>query len=72
MDVVELLFELWRSHKGKFIGVICGLIFALFVISYGFWKALFICLCILVGFYLGKKVDSKIDIRKSVEDLFRD
>ena len=72
MDVAEILIELWHNHKGKFIGVVCGLIFSLFVISFGFWKALFIFFCILVGFYLGKKVDSKIDIRKSVEDMFRD
>ena len=71
MDMAELLIELWRSHRGKIIGVICGLIFALLVIEHGFLKALFICLCILVGLYAGKKIDSKIDIRKSVEDLFR-
>jgi uncharacterized membrane protein len=71
MNVAELLTGLWRDHRGKIIGVIIGLIFALFVISYGFLEALFICLCIAVGLYLGKKIDDKVNIRQSVEDLFR-
>jgi uncharacterized membrane protein len=71
MDVGELLINLWRNHKGKIIGISCGLVFALFVIRYGFFQALFICLCIAVGLLIGKKIDSKIDIRQSLEDLFR-
>jgi len=71
MNTAELLINLWRNHRGKIIGAICGLIFALLVIRFGFMWALFICLCIAVGLFFGKKVDSKIDIRKSVEDLFR-
>ncbi|MCL1905888.1 MAG: DUF2273 domain-containing protein [Clostridiales bacterium] len=71
MDAAEFLLDLWRNHKGKIIGVTCGLVFALFVIRYGFFPALFICLCIAAGLYIGKKIDSKVNIRQSVEDLFR-
>jgi uncharacterized membrane protein len=70
MDAAELLVNLWRNHKGKIIGVVCGLIFALLVIRFGWW-ALFICLCIAVGLYVGKKIDAKVNIRQSIEDLFK-
>ena len=71
MDAAEWLIDLWRNHKGKVIGVICGLIFALLVIKYTFLWALFICLCMAAGLFIGKKIDSKVDIRQSVEDLFK-
>jgi uncharacterized membrane protein len=70
MEEGELL-KLWRNHKGKILGVAGGLVFAIFVISYGFFKALFICLCIVVGLYVGKKIDAKVNIRQSLEDLFK-
>jgi len=71
MEAEEFLLNLWRNHKGKIIGALCGLVFALFVISFGFFEALFICLCIAVGLFIGKKIDAKINIRQSVEDIFR-
>jgi len=71
MDTVELLFNIWRNHKGKIIGVIIGLIFAIFVTSFGFFEALFICFCIGAGFFIGKKIDAKVNIRQSMDDIFR-
>ena len=71
MDAAELLVNMWRNHKGKIIGAACGLIFALFVIRFGFFQALFICLCIAVGLYLGKKIDARGNIKQSVEDIFK-
>jgi len=71
MDVAEFLVYIWRNHRGKMIGVALGLIFALFVISYGFFEALFICFCIAVGLYVGKKIDDKMNNRRSSDDIFR-
>ncbi|MCL1816631.1 MAG: DUF2273 domain-containing protein [Clostridiales bacterium] len=67
MDELELLVNLWRNHKGKIIGMFLGLLFAIFIIliSMGFFQALFICLCIAVGFYLGMRIDSKFNKRLS-------
>jgi len=71
MDVAGLIINLWTNHKGKIIGAAIGLVFALFVISYGFFQALFIFICVAAGIYIGKKIDSKVNIRQSVEDIFR-
>lgn len=58
----EKLFKLYGSHKGETIGTVCGLIFALFVIIIGFWKTLFIGLCMFVGYYIGKKFTNKEEL----------
>ncbi|MCL1976221.1 MAG: DUF2273 domain-containing protein [Firmicutes bacterium] len=67
----EFFIKLWHNHKGKIIGVLGGLVFALFVISFGFLEALFICICIALGFYLGKRIDMKINHRQSTDDIFK-
>ena len=71
METAELLINLWRNHKGKIIGAICGLIFALFVIIFGFFQALFICICFAAGIYIGKMIDAKVNLRQSVADLLK-
>ncbi len=60
-----------REHKWTIICACIGLIFALCVIAYGFWKALFICLCIAVGIYVGKKLDEKWNIGESMSRIFK-
>ena len=72
MDWYSLWMEIWHNNKGKIIGIIAALLFALFVISVGFWKTIFIFICILIGFYIGKKIDDKINIKESIEKLFKD
>ena len=55
----------------KIILAVCGLFFALLAIKYSFLKAVFIFLCIGLGIWLGRFLDKKTNIRKSVEDFFR-
>lgn len=49
------------NHRGKAIGLILGLIAGILVINYGFWKTLFIVVCIIGGFLIGKAVDEQVD-----------
>lgn len=58
----ERLFELYSDYKGEIIGTVCGLIFALFVIFVGFWKTIFIGLCMLIGYYIGKRFSNKEEL----------
>lgn len=58
----EKLLELYSSHKGEIIGTVSGLIFALFVIFIGFWKTLFIGICMFIGYYIGKKFSNKEEL----------
>lgn len=71
MDVNKTtLAELWRQHKWAIILAVLGLIFALFVISYGFFRALFIFLCVAAGIFIGVQMDRRLDVRSKVEGFF--
>ncbi|MCR4963598.1 MAG: DUF2273 domain-containing protein [Firmicutes bacterium] len=60
-----------RDHKWTIVCGCIGLVFALCVITYGFWRALFICLCIAAGIFLGKKLDEKWNISESLNQIFK-
>ena len=45
--------DLLIKHWGKLAGALAGLVFALVIVNYGFWKGIFILFCILVGLILG-------------------
>ncbi|MGI5891370.1 MAG: DUF2273 domain-containing protein [Bacillota bacterium] len=70
MDWAKLLLYLLENHKGKIIGVILGLLFGICIVAGGFWAAVVILVCILVGYYLGKKSDDKVDFKEVVEKIF--
>jgi len=49
------LLEYYENHKGEVIGAGFGLVFAVLVLSFGFWSMLFVILCSAAGWYIGKK-----------------
>ncbi len=52
------------------IGGVAGLIFAVLVLLLGFWKSLFIALCVGVGVYLGSLGDGKGERMLKFLDVF--
>ncbi|NMB17577.1 MAG: DUF2273 domain-containing protein [Firmicutes bacterium] len=65
--------ELWdqirraiHRHKGRFWGSVIGLVVALLILRFGFWRALFICFCLLVGYFVGSLVE-----REELPELLR-
>ena len=71
MDLNELLKNLWANHRGKVIGVIAGLLFAGFVISFGFWRSLFIFFCVGVGLFIGVLVDKENGVVNGIKQVFK-
>lgn len=69
---MNILQEIFEKHLGKAAGVILGLVFGWFAIKYGFFKALFVAGCVVVGYYLGKRLDEKVDFREVFDRFFRD
>lgn len=57
-----VLREIWERHSGKIIGVATGLLIGILVIALGFWRTLFLAICVSVGFYIGKKIDDREDL----------
>jgi uncharacterized membrane protein len=56
-NIFDWLDYLWREHRGKLIGVILGLLFGIVTATWGFGKALFIAVCAVAGFLIGRLLD---------------
>lgn len=62
-SIFDWLAFLWQEHRGKFIGVIAGLIFGLLTIVFGLGKALIVLLCLAGGYFIGYMCDKDEDFR---------
>lgn len=67
---MSIIQEILDKHLGKATGVLLGLVFGWFAIKYGFLKALFVAACAVTGYYLGKRLDEKIDFREFILKIF--
>lgn len=66
---MDFLWELWTLHRGKIIGGILGLIIGIIIIALGFFKAIFVIICAILGYYIGKSIDNKEDIRALLDKI---
>lgn len=57
MTFREIVHEIWENHRGKLLGTLIGLFVALLVLWVGVLWSLFILACMLVGYWLGKRMD---------------
>jgi len=53
--------DILDGHWGKVFGVLLGLLFGWFAITYGFWRAVFVAATVTVGYYIGRQVDERTD-----------
>lgn len=60
---------LWEHHSGKIVGTLAGLVVGMLVIFLGFFKALFVLLCMGLGFLFGKRIDQKEDIMEILDRI---
>jgi len=52
------------GYKGRILGSAVGFIAGLIWAFLGFWRAIAFIFCIIIGFYLGKKIDQRGSIRE--------
>ncbi len=57
MTLREIVVSCFTNHRGKTIGIICGLLFGIFVLLIGFFRSLFLAVCIGVGYWIGRMYD---------------
>ncbi|WP_028309486.1 DUF2273 domain-containing protein [Desulfitibacter alkalitolerans] len=72
MDWSKIVVDVLTFHRGKLIGATIGLVFGLFTILFGFWKAFFLGICIFVGYFLGRRIDENKDFKALIKKLWSD
>ncbi|MDD2373148.1 MAG: DUF2273 domain-containing protein [Syntrophomonadaceae bacterium] len=68
-NLFRIIFE---QHRGKAIGIVLGLLASILFISYGFWRTIFIIVCIALGFFIGKEIDEKKNFEQWLKHMFKD
>lgn len=60
------------DHSGAIIGGFLGLLFAIFLFTFGLFKMLVVALFVLVGVAIGQIFDGKATILAKIRSLFTD
>ena len=60
------------GHPGAIIGGVLGLLFAIFLFTFGLFKMLVVALFVLVGVAIGQIFDGKATILAKIRSLFTD
>jgi uncharacterized membrane protein len=59
------------ENRGKILGGLLGLIVAVLFAIFGFWKGLFIIVCIILGVFLGSLVENDGKLQGFFDRLWR-
>lgn len=65
----KLLEEIWQLHSGKIVGVAGGFTLGVLIITFGFFQTIFVLLCVIAGYIVGKRIDEKEDIMDILDKL---
>ncbi|HOB20143.1 MAG TPA: DUF2273 domain-containing protein [Candidatus Atribacteria bacterium] len=57
MTLREIVVSCLTNHRGKTIGMTSGLLFGILVLLIGFFRSLFLAICIGVGYWIGRLYD---------------
>lgn len=59
MTIKEIVVSCLTAHKGKTLGIVCGLLFGILILTLGFFRGIFLSLCIGAGYWIGSFYDKK-------------
>jgi len=65
----EMVREIWQHHSGKISGVTIGFVLGVLIITFGFFETLFVLLCVIAGYVVGKRIDEKEDLADILDKL---
>ena len=60
-ECARLFQEAWENHRGCVMGAVLGALIAILILLFGFWRMLFIGICVLLGLWLGNRIDKADD-----------
>lgn len=55
--IIDFIKNQLKNHYKRSIGLILGLIISLSIVNFGFFKTLFVIVCMGIGLYLGNNFD---------------
>ncbi|MBS3984193.1 MAG: DUF2273 domain-containing protein [Selenomonadales bacterium] len=64
-----IIRALLMHYRGRVIGTVAGITFALVYLYFGFLQTLFIGACALIGYYIGTRLDADEDLRSLLERI---
>ncbi|MFF0826930.1 DUF2273 domain-containing protein [Brevibacillus sp. NPDC003359] len=64
-----MMWELLLEHKGKLMGILAGLFFGIIYLLVGFWDTLVCVVFVGTGYYIGRKLDHKEDLREILDKI---
>ena len=65
----DILADIWNNYRGRLLCSVFGLFVGVMVLWLGFFQALFLLLCIGLGFFIGYKLDMKEDLMEWLDRL---
>ena len=65
----DRLVDFLLNNFGKILGTFSGFILGVFLLTLGFFKTLLLSLCMIIGYFFGKKIDNKEKIEEYVIKL---
>jgi len=67
---VSEITSLNENNWGKILGGSLGFLVALILIFFGFWKGIFIIICVLAGSYIGNKIEPGDELNRTFSKLW--
>lgn len=68
----QALRQFVAEHWGKIVGGLAGLLVGLAIIVFGFWRSLFIFLCVAAGIYIGRLFDRNEGLQSLLQKFWPD
>ncbi len=65
----KIMHEIWEDYRGRLIGVVIGLTIGLLFLYMGFFRTIFLLICIGLGFFIGNRVDNKEELLDLLDRL---
>lgn len=68
-NINSLIEKIKERNSGKTIGTMIGFFIGTLILYIGFLKTLFVIVCALIGFFIGKRADDKDDLLEIVNKI---
>lgn len=65
----EIIKETLLNHRWKIIGSISGFFISMLIIFMGLFKSLFIIFCVLIGYYIGRRIDNNENLSDVLDKI---